>query len=211
MRRKRMKKNWKQTTLKASSILLATILLIGFGVGSVFADTDKPETISENMGIEISDAEYAILKKTENNIITDQEIEESLIKSGYATREELKEIDDAYMKQLKDAGLLARAKYINGYNKHRVFKKNGKHYLYIYISGKTLYMIKQGLPIADLVYGAIPGWVVKILLASPLLEMHGIIDEAGTTYGVVLKHVELRWDIHVVGYVYQYYGWFYQT
>lgn len=115
------------------------------------------------------------------------------------------------MKQLKDAGLLARAKYINGYNKHRVFTKNGKHYLYIYLSGKTLYKIKQGLPIADLVYGAIPSWVVKILLGIPLLEMHSIIEEAGTTYGVVLKHVELRWDIHVVGYVYRYYGWFYQT
>lgn len=58
-----MKKNWKQTTLKASSVLLAMTLLIGFGVSSVFADTDKPETISESMGIEISDAEYTILKK----------------------------------------------------------------------------------------------------------------------------------------------------
>ncbi len=78
-----------------------------------------------------------------------KKIDEILIKTGQFTQEELDKINQEVDDYAKKVNQNSRVKYINGYNKYRTFVKNGKKYLYIYVSGKTLKKIKAGADLSS--------------------------------------------------------------
>lgn len=204
---------------KTTMCLLIGLLLFSSQGGYVNAMSRNDVNIPKDgeMSIEISDEQLKELReyRPENTPISDSEIDEYLIENGYATREKINkinsEIDKENLKELGGISLKGGKKYIDGYNKYRTFKKNGKTHLYLYISGTTLRKIYKGVDAAGVIASIVPtSWgSIIVQIASYLITSS--MDEMGTKYGVVLCFVKDKWVHQGATYTYRYDHWFWQT
>ncbi|UUC42757.1 hypothetical protein NMZ80_04730 [Clostridioides difficile] len=193
------------------SIIMTTVI-ISLSFVTTANSMEKIES-DNNIKIELSDKEVEELHNywPEDKVFSDEKIDEILIKTGQFTQEELDKINQEVDDYAKKVNQNSRVKYINGYNKYRTFVKNGKKYLYIYVSGKTLKKIKAGADLASTFGGFLPkiwvGLAVVVIGKIITTNMNGI----NTNYGIVLSYIEDKWNFQGVTYTYRYDHWFYQT
>ncbi|HBE9437493.1 leucine-rich repeat protein [Clostridioides difficile] len=193
------------------SIIMTTVI-ISLSFVTTANSMEKIES-DNNIKIELSDKEVEELHNywPEDKVFSDEKIDEILIKTGQFTQEELDKINQEVDDYAKKVNQNSRVKYINVYNKYRTFVKNGKKYLYIYVSGKTLKKIKAGADLASTFGGFLPkiwvGLAVVVIGKIITTNMNGI----NTNYGIVLSYIEDKWNFQGVTYTYRYDHWFYQT
>lgn len=180
------------------------------GVRGYAMITGNSTEMNEGLSVEITEEQLQQLHsyRSENVPVTDEEIDEYLVKNGYNTQ---KEIDRINLNIMSNGPELSRAKYINGYNKYRTFERDGKTYLYLYLSGTTLRKIYYGADLMGVIAGILPQNLATVIAQALSYAITSTIEECGTKYGIVLCHVKDRWVHPAATYTYRYYNWFYQT
>lgn len=202
--------NIKRINLLLSTVMTAVIISLPL---AVTANAMEKTESDNNVKIELYDKEVEELHNywPEDKIFSDEKIDEILIKTGQFTQKELDKINQEVDDSAKKVNQNSRVKYINGYNKYRTFTKNGKNYLYIYVSGKTLKKIKAGTDLASTFGGFLPKiWVeLAVVAIGKMITIN--MDGINTNYGIVLSYIEDKWNFQGVTYTYRYDHWFYQT
>lgn len=191
-----------------------TTMLISTPLLSVNAlDSMNDVSNNDHSGIELTSEQVKELNEyfPENTPVSDEEIDRRLIEAGEFTQEELDKINAEYDSEVNSSRSARAIKYINGYNKYRTFKENGKEHLYIYVSGKTLKKIKAGANLSTTFGGFIKNTYVGLAVVA-VGSIIGInMSGVNTNYGIVLKYVKDKWVHQGATYTYRYNGWFYQT
>lgn len=187
---------------KIMSIGLAVVFCIAFSNLNVMALNNSSNYL------EISDSELKELEEffPEDTEFSDDEVDKRLIRLGEFTQEEIDKINAEY-----DKSIVPFATKVNGVNKYKIFKSNGKNYLHIYISGKTLQKIKAGANVASALGGYIPSKFLSIAVIVISVVLGTKLDGIDTRYGIILKYVEDKWNFQGATYTYRYQGWSYQT
>ncbi|MFU2418666.1 hypothetical protein [Peptacetobacter sp. AB800] len=187
---------------KIMSIGLAVVFCIAFSNLNVMALNNSSNYL------EISDSELKELEEffPEDTEFSDDEVDKRLIRLGEFTQEEIDKINAEY-----DKSIVPFATKVNGVNKYKTFKSNGKNYLHIYISGKTLQKIKAGANVASALGGYIPSKFLSIAVIVISVVLGTKLDGIDTRYGIILKYVEDKWNFQGATYTYRYQGWSYQT
>ncbi|HFL3562788.1 TPA: hypothetical protein ACG3PP_003806 [Clostridioides difficile] len=201
-------------------ILLMSLISLGATAPVVNADTVDSLT-SKNaeagMPIEISSEDVEQLHNMwpEDTNMPDEAIDKILIDKGEFTQTELDKIKVDYYNELKNdlnvSPNSTRAKYINGYNKYRTFTKNGKEYLYVYISGQTLAKIRNGANYTAALGGFLPSKFLGVATVAFSIAIMDQLDTIGVKYGIVMSYVKDKWVFQGATYTYRYEHWFYQT
>jgi hypothetical protein len=206
--------------LKKFIATTTTSILIAVPLSSTVFALNEEQASSNNMTgdslqIELSEKDIEELHNyfPENVNFSDDEIDKRLVASGEFTQEELDKINAEFDNNAKFNNNVrqARATYINGYNKYRTFKENGKEHLYIYVSGKTLQKIKEGAGIASTFGGFLSNTYAGLATVAVGSIIGKNMSGVNTKYGVVLKYVADKWNFQGATYTYRYDGWFYQT
>ncbi|GAA0229881.1 hypothetical protein [Metaclostridioides mangenotii] len=192
-----------------------TTMLISTPLLSSVNALESMNDISNNdsLGIELTPEQVKELNEyfPEDTPVSDEEIDRRLIEAGEFTQEELDKINTEYDVEVNSLRNARAVKYINGYNKYRTFKENGKEHLYIYVSGKTLKKIKAGANLSTTFGGFIKNTYVGLAVVA-VGSIIGInMNGVNTNYGIVLKYVNDKWNFQGATYTYRYNGWFYQT
>ena len=192
-----------------TAMLISTPLLSSVNALESMNDVSN----NDSLGIELTSEQAKELNEyfPEDTPVSDEEIDRRLIEAREFTQEELDKINAEYDSEVNSLRSARAIKYINGYNKYRTFKQNGKEHLYIYVSGKTLKKIKAGANLAT-TFG---GFIKKIYVGLAVVAVGSIIGTnmsgVNTNYGIVLKYVNDKWNFQGATYTYRYNGWFYQT
>lgn len=203
---------------RINKMLAATMMAVIFSTPVLTPVHALEDSISNNAvyenTFEITGEELEELNKyfPEDVNFSDEDIEKRLIKAGEFTQEEIDKINEDYDKSISSTSAQARVTYINGYNKYRTFTEKGKQYLYVYVSGKTLQLIKNGASLTASLGGFLPAGIVLRVATVAISTVIGIqMSGINTRYGIVLKFVKDKWVHQGATYTYRYYGWFYQT
>lgn len=210
-----MKKKWKEIQRNGKKYLitiLSAVLVLAPLSSPVFAlneDVSLTDTSEAGFQIELSEKDIEELHSyfPENVNFSDDQVDKRLVESGEFKQEELNVINSKFDNNIRKS----RAKNINGYNKYRTFKRNGKNYLYVYVSGRTLQKIKQGAKLSTIFGGFLPNRFLGIAVVAIGSIIGKNMSGINTRYGIVLKYVADRWNFQGATYTYRYTGWFYQT
>lgn len=193
-----------------------TMMLISTPLLSSINALDNMHDVSNNdhSGIELTSVQVKELNEyfPENTPVSDEEIDRRLIEAGEFTQEELDKINAEYDSEVNSSRSARAIKYINGYNKYRTFKENGKDNLFVYISGKTLKKIQNGATLTAALGGFLPaGQILKVSVVAISTVLGIKLSGINTSYGIVIKFVKDKWVHQGATYIYRYNGWFYQT
>jgi hypothetical protein len=202
---------------KFIATIMTTMIMTTTFSSSIFAFNEKAQinTINEgSLELELSPEEVRELHNNfpEDVHFSDEEIDKRLIEAGEFTQEELDKINAEYDSEVISSRSARAIKYINGYNKYRTFKENGKDNLYVYINGKTLKKIQNGATLTAALGGFLPaGQILKVSVVAISTVLGIKLSGINTSYGIVLKFVKDKWVHQGATYIYRYNGWFYQT